>query len=804
MAVRIKEGMIPYKWGDGIEITNNHIINVLLREANNLIHMNENRELYVDLQLDDWIAPDDDFPVGVTTGKILQEDWWQQSWLILNWKTTSGDYARLIYANDWNLYVDLWDWVWRLIGWGWMLDCNTRTFYLDSYNDLATAQEWFDWYRDGKNAMFFKADDFHPEWWVLYVFDNYDSDGNRYTFVSARNQMVNRSSHWYTYSEQPKLTLEVDSNNEVTDLYWGNRQASPTVIGIGMNYSQPYRPTDPWDPTSKYYVDQELLKKQDVLTAWTRISIQYDPNTAQTIISADVSWVMTYMWNVTDPTALPSSWNTQGDCRYSESDWHLYAWDWTQWKDIWGTGINLNDYFNMTINDSDDITEWSIHLFCTSIEKNYWNSKQDALTAWNGIDITSNVISAKYIGWSNISIDNNFAINNDAPFEPDNAWTLWQLLQKTSNGYEWKTLNYVSSVNWQSWPVTVDEFDPENAGTTGQVLKKTSSGYQWENETAGSYTWWTGINVNQSTKQISNTLPFNPTNSGTSWQVLKLNQDGTTYSWQNESWWGWGWGGTTYYGWDYITIDSSHYINNTAPFLPSAWGSTGQVLTKTSNGYAWDDLDLPSGENNVKFWKINSSGMTSSALRPIYEWVNADVNNWAILNDSVTQDAFIFNQIKTINWNPTAVFLGKKRNSEATLWTKGYYTTQWEWEIRITYSNWGYAITKLKSEDDATKTNYISALPLGYSAADAFMPTEDYEPATKKYVDTVAWGWWGWGSYTAWAWINISNNVISNTWVLKDTTWTSSSCDAIWVWSASDYANIQNPSATTLYIVFPT
>jgi hypothetical protein len=83
------------------------------------------------------------------------------------------------------------------------------------------------------------------------------------------------------------------------------------------------------------------------------------------------------------------------------------------------------------------------------------------------------------------------------------------------------------------------------------------------------------------------------------------------------------------------------------------------------------------------------------------------------------------------------------------------------------------------------------------------MPTEDYEPATKKYVDTVAWGWWG-GSYTAWTWINITNNVISNTWVLKDTTWTSSSCGAIWVWSASEYANIQNPSATTLYIVFPT
>jgi len=63
MATRIKDGIIPYTWWIGIEITDNHVINVLLRELNNLIHVNGDRELYVDLQLDDWIAPDDEFPV---------------------------------------------------------------------------------------------------------------------------------------------------------------------------------------------------------------------------------------------------------------------------------------------------------------------------------------------------------------------------------------------------------------------------------------------------------------------------------------------------------------------------------------------------------------------------------------------------------------------------------------------------------------------------------------------------------------------------------------------------------------------
>jgi len=118
MATRLKEWMIPYTWWTGIEITDNHVINVLLRELNNLIHVNGDNELYVDLQLDDWILPDDDFPVGVTTGKILQADWWQQSWIILNWKTTSWDYVRFIYANDGKLYYDPWTWTWIEI-WTW-------------------------------------------------------------------------------------------------------------------------------------------------------------------------------------------------------------------------------------------------------------------------------------------------------------------------------------------------------------------------------------------------------------------------------------------------------------------------------------------------------------------------------------------------------------------------------------------------------------------------------------------------------------------------------------------------------------
>lgn len=123
--------------GKGIDpdALKDRVIELLLREENNLIQVNGNNEVYVDLQLPAWIKPTDDFPVWVTTGKILQADWWQQSWLILNWKTTSGDYNRLIYANDGKLYIDKGNGVWVELG-GWGCDChNVSECSFRSYDD---------------------------------------------------------------------------------------------------------------------------------------------------------------------------------------------------------------------------------------------------------------------------------------------------------------------------------------------------------------------------------------------------------------------------------------------------------------------------------------------------------------------------------------------------------------------------------------------------------------------------------------------------------------------------------------------
>ena len=209
MAVRIKEWDKPYTAGVGIEITDNKVINVLLRELNNLIMVNWDNELYVDLQLDDGIEPTDDFPVGVTTGKILQADWWQQSGIILNWKTTSGDYVRLIYANDGKLYYDPWTWVWREIWW----DCHCHSELILDYIQLE---------QDQNDDTMIVANVWVPtEWTVInasFLFENAILEKISFDNGVTSMDLIYPTGHIYPYAT-PGGTTPHDEFNMGNGLY---------------------------------------------------------------------------------------------------------------------------------------------------------------------------------------------------------------------------------------------------------------------------------------------------------------------------------------------------------------------------------------------------------------------------------------------------------------------------------------------------------------------------------------------------------------------------------------------------------
>lgn len=116
MATRIVEWKKPYTWGKAIEIDENKVISLRLRDENNLIIYDEgDDEIYVDLQLKDWIRPTDAFPVWITTGRVLVADDWDITGTLICAKTTSWDNIKLLYGDDGTLWIDNWTWTFKQI-----------------------------------------------------------------------------------------------------------------------------------------------------------------------------------------------------------------------------------------------------------------------------------------------------------------------------------------------------------------------------------------------------------------------------------------------------------------------------------------------------------------------------------------------------------------------------------------------------------------------------------------------------------------------------------------------------------------
>lgn len=93
-------------WGISEDSIRNKIIEVSLREENNLIHLNDNDELYTDLQLESWITPSDDLPVWVETWRVLVADGRPVTWTLVLAKTTSWDEIKILYGDDGEIMVD--------------------------------------------------------------------------------------------------------------------------------------------------------------------------------------------------------------------------------------------------------------------------------------------------------------------------------------------------------------------------------------------------------------------------------------------------------------------------------------------------------------------------------------------------------------------------------------------------------------------------------------------------------------------------------------------------------------------------
>jgi hypothetical protein len=107
MTVRAVEWKNPYTGGKAIDINEDKVISLRLRDENNLIIYDEgDDEIYVDLQLDNEIEPTDAFPVWITTWRAIVANWWDVTGTLICAKTTSWDNIKILYSDQWQLFID--------------------------------------------------------------------------------------------------------------------------------------------------------------------------------------------------------------------------------------------------------------------------------------------------------------------------------------------------------------------------------------------------------------------------------------------------------------------------------------------------------------------------------------------------------------------------------------------------------------------------------------------------------------------------------------------------------------------------
>lgn len=336
MVVRNVEWKLPYTWGKAITVNpNTKVISLNLRDENNLIIYDSwDNEIYVDLQLPDWILPNYAFPVWITTGRVLVADGWDVTGTIIVAKTTSWDVIKLVYWDNWKLFIDNWSWLFKQIYLAPEVDA-----LLATKQDVLIAWENITIGADGRTisatmpamSRFLSLWDcatgepisfpgsipFEYRTWDHYLVEN----------VSTATPAVNYRPSWNAYDWTPSTAVET-STPEIWDVYFYDG----TVWLLQKNSDKSVSFANiVWQPSDNAALDTALNSKQATLVSWTNI---------KTVNNQSLLW----------------SWNLQ--------------------IDGWVTSVNSQTW--AVVLDADDISDTNTtNKFVTAAEKSWWSSKQN-------------------------------------------------------------------------------------------------------------------------------------------------------------------------------------------------------------------------------------------------------------------------------------------------------------------------------------------------------------------------------------------------------------------------------------------
>lgn len=521
MTVRLKEWEKPYTAGDWIGISTDKVISVLLREENNLIHLNNNNEIYTDLQIANNIQPTDNFEVWVTTGRVLESNGRPHTWTLLHYETTSWDYCQWLYGTDTNMYFDWWDGNWR------------QVYYSDQANEIFIR--WLDFYWQIKT-------------WATITLDLSSEITPESDFVVNAPTTI---KEWQVY------ILRVNNGSTVyTMTLW-----SGIINTQGTNINLTAEATDMFVFLAIKLWGNIVLELQKEVTGWGggggwdvydwRLTIQKNWTTVQTFtanqstnVTADIE-----VPSVVDDLTTQSSTNALSANQWYLLKWmiddlagfwkFLSLWNATTWQPIsfpLATPYTYStwDYFVVeTISsatppvnykpngssytgtasstaETDELEVWDVYVYDGAVwllQSNHWKTVSFWNIAWDPYDNTNlwNALGDKQdvlTAWTNITIDTvtNTISATDTTYSSATTSTAW-IVKLWNDTVITDTIASPWTATWKTYPVQLN-----------------GNGQMWvnvprSNTTYSASTW---ISINGS-NQISNAwvTSFN----GSTWAV---------------------------------------------------------------------------------------------------------------------------------------------------------------------------------------------------------------------------------------------------------------------------------------------
>lgn len=433
MTVRLYEWEKTVTGGDWIEVTDNKVINLILRNLNNLIKINDNNEVYVELQLEDGLDSSDSLPIWVNVGRVVQADWRPVTGTLISGQTTSWDWVKILYWDDGEIRVDNGTWEWEILQYkltaGEWIEIADKS-YADTQwpcpdgfhvptkdeltalvNVLKTTLALGSW--DGVLKTYLKMP---MAGFRNYVTTDISYLDTRFYYWSSTASIQSRA---YCLTYDLWRYFVTDGTTRLT--YWQSIRPFKNI---------PVSPDNTWTTLYDWSSIATWAGVFHNATLWL-ISISWDWTTWITIADKNL-WA----------TTVYNTWDTlsEDNCGWYFQWWNNYMFPFTGTVTSSSTQVDASWYWPWNYYSSDTFITWSVDW-----NKNWSSVTNDNLWWWVTKKITiKHVISNTWVlsvNWMTGHVNvNSWAIVSDV--EPADApagtmwldWSAWQL--KISNG-EW-------------------------------------------------------------------------------------------------------------------------------------------------------------------------------------------------------------------------------------------------------------------------------------------------------------------------------------------------------------------------------